>query len=194
MEYCYAVCLSSGIIKFGRTVDLHARLSSHVNGAAASGILCLCALVSGSNDSVSDERRMLHVAKDRLQPHDHGNEYFKGSPEDAVSVMVAAGLLPVPTYQDKDSQAGGLRFVVARVGGNFNEYKIVKAKEPKVKDVISVIRKEPLSIGVIKNRCRNTKPEMVEEEVKRLLSCGDIVETTNTHPINQRVTRFYALA
>lgn len=194
MEYCYAVCLSSGIIKFGRTVDLHARLSSHVNGAAAAGITCQCALVSGSGDSLADERRMLRVAKDVLASHDHGNEYFKGTPEDALSVMVTAGLLPIPAYQHKDTQSGSLRFVIARIGVNFNEYRIVKTKPAKVRGVMSVIREDPLSIGVIKNRCRNVTPEDVEAEVRRLVSCGDIIETTTTHPINKRVTRFYSLA
>ena len=194
MEYCYAVCLGNGIIKFGRTCDLHARIYSHVTAAAAVGVSCICALVSGSTDSLADDRKMMAIAKATLLPHEHGNEYFKGTPEDALQVMARSGLLPVPTYPDKESSSGGVRFVVARLGADLSGYKLVRIKSTEPKSVLSVLKSEPMSEGVIKNKCRKMEAWEVEAELDVLVSSGQATVFERQHTVNKLMTKFYALA
>ena len=193
MEYCYAACMSNGIIKFGRTTDLHSRLYTHVSSAAVMGVSCVCALVSGSADSVSDESKMMRAAKDTLSAHDHGNEYFKGTPDDAVSVMLKAGLLPIPTYPDNASASGGMRFVVARLGMDFCGYKMVRIRPQKSRSVVSVLGKKPMGEGVLKNKCRGMTADQVMQELDFLIKIGRVSVTEKKHPVNARVSRFYNL-
>lgn len=193
MEYCYAVCFSNGIIKFGRTCDLHARILSHVTSAAAHSITCMCALVSGSSDSFEDEKAMIAKAKLFLEQQEQGSEYFKGTAEDALDVMTRAGLLPIPTYPDKESQGGGIRFVVARVGTDFSGYKIVRLANTKPKSVISVLRKTPLGEGVIKNKMRGVPPEEVLAQLDALVKEGTVLMETKRHKRNGRTSLHYRL-
>lgn len=196
MEYCYAVCLSNGVIKFGRTIDLHTRLASHVSAAAAMGVICMCALVSGSTDCVSDERKMLEWANALLKPQNHGREYFKGTPEDALQVMLHAGLLPVPAHAVKDTSVGGLRFVVAQMGGIFEGYRLVKpskVSEPRHR-IMQALKGGTLGIGLLRNKARGLEPDIFDKSLAAMVEDGSVKVSETTHPVNKRVTKRYSLS
>lgn len=184
MEYCYAVCFSNGVIKFGRTCDLHARLTSHAKGAGPHGVMVICALVSGSRDSIRDEAAMLDAARNRIPKQDAGQEYYLGSMEDAICVMLDAGLLPVPSHVH---QSGSISvFAIARAGADLSKYRIIKPhrKGPPLEDrLIKLLSDKPMKEGVLVNRCRNFYKSDIVEALGRLCHSGRIAVSETKHPV-----------
>lgn len=193
MEYCYAVCFTNGVVKFGRTSDLHARLSAHVSSAVNHGVMCLCALVSGSLDSKDDERKMLAAATSRLTKNDGGHEYFSGTPNDAMGVMLFAGLLPIASYPTKDGRS--IKFSIASVGFDFSSVRMIKSNTGRCvrQSILRVLKKGKLSHGVLCNRVRSFDVREVTEGLQNLTQTGEVKRTERLHAGNQNVVYDYEL-
>lgn len=194
MEYCYAVCFSNGVVKFGRTSDLHSRLHSHVSHAASHDLICMGVLVSGSPDSKADEAVMLRFAKSLLPSTSSGNEYFKANMEQAFTIMCKAGLLPVPCHPE--TAGNSLRFSIARFGMDMANFKIVKRTVDRdIKEaIIERLVKSPLGFGVICNRMRHNSRTEVAEALDELCEEGTLTYVEITHPTNKRVSKVYRIA
>lgn len=84
--YIYAVALSTGLVKVGKTVNPRARLGSHVSHATRVGVDVLDVWLSSRHENYADNERALIR---QLAPAERGNEYFRRDFADVVRIAEA---------------------------------------------------------------------------------------------------------
>lgn len=193
MEYCYCVVFDNGVLKFGRTENIHSRLSSHISNASIHGATCTAVVLGSTMDSKVLERAIVAQANKALDKH-HGNEYYLGDCDDAVAVMVLAGMTPTVATPTKDGSS--LNFLVSRTAQVAARYKITTQAEntDSLKGaILRVLQSGPKTGGVMVSRLRKYEREVVEGALVTLSEQCIIQADLSVHPRNGKTVETYSL-
>lgn len=193
MEYCYCVVFDNGVLKFGRTANLHSRLSSHISNAAIHGSACTAVVVGSVLDSQSLEMKVIRIANEMLKKH-YGNEYYLGDCDDAVSVMIRAGMTPTVATPTKDGS--GLNFLVSRTADVAARYKLITASSSTTQldgAILRVLRSGAMSKGVLISRLRKFDRGDVCDALDIMVDQGVIYMKPSIHPRNGLTVETYSI-
>ena len=193
MEYCYCVVFDSGVLKFGRTANLHSRLSSHISNASIHGATCTAVVVGSVMDSQSLETKVIRLANEMLKKH-HGNEYYLGDCDDAVSVMMRAGMTPTVATPTKDGS--GLNFLVSRTADVAARYKLISESSSTTgidRAIIRVLKSGQFSKGVLLSRLKKFERGDVCDALDIMVGQGIIYMNPTIHPRNGLTIENYSI-
>lgn len=189
MEYCYAVIMDNGVVKFGKTTKIKERLIQHYSIAVSMKVGVVGALVSHVSDADESERSLLGAARASLTQM-HGNEYFNYESIYEVFHVMNEALGGYVSFEISASEYP----IVIKLVSHLSPPMADKGdgKIDYVSKVFELIRRsEGITEGVIFNKLRSYDSYKIIGALHGLLGDGLIRVVESTHAKNQIVFRKY---
>jgi len=193
--FCYAILFTSGVLKVGRTSDIHGRLKSHVDSAKAIGGGVSKIFFSYQIDDFQFRESALIAMASKLGSVFNGREYFSGIKISQVRELMA---MTVGPYVECDSVSKGQ--AAGSLTVSVNPYIISmsnRGAKPKrgVRERIKAVLEKlgPSSAAVVANRVKSISGLAMIDELESMVADEILGRDTIRHSRNMTSCNKYFL-